>query len=528
MEGNKRSSLKVGLAVGYGTGPELAEVFVKMLNFLAKKYSVDVEIIQSGKIYHTYFSMNPESTSPTVLQDETNKDVESYQELCNSLVAAGVKVMFKTAINAQSLYLVRQHQQAVKIDSFTNHQGSLLLVRDQAQGFYSGSNEHSADHNSVSRQCAFSKTMMERIIQWSIERANEFWGPKGAESVVMVYKFHLFDGIMSAWARDWSAKFGIKITFIQPDTANRNLLAFGLAGRQLMIAGNEWADIMHIILLKMFNRGAPETSYTENIYLRPDLGNLVEYQTTHGSADDIGGQGVVNPGATIRAVARILDYHAGISGLEERMDKVLHSLKDRGATTKDQGGQLKTDEVVEQVLSSFADENKLVNGAVDGQSVSSIPYSPSTRGKTAILVVDFQNDFVTAEGIGAHYRGDMARMSEPMTNIPNIISYGREHGLEVMFARFLGDTKYQSASWMARDRQLGKEPKCVSGSWGADLWEGIKPNPGERVFDKKAHFDVFLCDGFERHLEAQGIEHLVFAGICLYRYQAAPLWIKSD
>ena len=166
----------------------------------------------------------------------------------------------------------------------------------------------------------------------------------------MVYKFHLFDGVFSAWAKEWSNEHSINIEFVQPDTANMNLLVFGIRGRKLMIAGNEWADIMHVILLDMFGLGAQETRCTENVYLHPDVYGLIEYQTVHGSADDIAGKGIFNPVATVRAAASILERHAGCKGIGEAIELALLSSRRRYIITPDQGGNKSTTEIVDSIL----------------------------------------------------------------------------------------------------------------------------------------------------------------------------------
>ena len=154
----------------------------------------------------------------------------------------------------------------------------------------------------------------------------------------MIYKFHLFDGVFSAWAKEWSKEHGIKFEFIQLDTVNRNLSAIGHRGRQLAIAGNEWANIMHVKLFWLFDVGDEEARCTENIYLHPQVHGLSKFQTMHGSADDLAGKGTVNPSATLRAAAAILERHGGCKGLEQRMDWALDELEcdDRG--TPDQWG----------------------------------------------------------------------------------------------------------------------------------------------------------------------------------------------
>ena len=65
-----------------------------------------------------------------------------------------------------------------------------------------GSNEHDISGESVSRTCHFSKAIIERIIAYSITRANEMWGDKSIDAVNMAYKFHLFDGVFSIWAKN--------------------------------------------------------------------------------------------------------------------------------------------------------------------------------------------------------------------------------------------------------------------------------------------------------------------------------------
>ena len=178
----------------------------------------------------------------------------------------------------------------------------------------------------------------------------------------MVYKFHLFDGVFGFWAEEWSKKYGVRINLVQPDTANRNILAFGIRGRQLMIAGNEWADIMHVILLNMFGQGAQEARCTENVYLHPELHGLSEYQIVHDSADDLAGKGIVNPSATVRAAAAILERHAGCKGTEEAMDRALLILQRRKAVTPDQGGQMSSTEVVDSILDILAKARTPANG----------------------------------------------------------------------------------------------------------------------------------------------------------------------
>lgn len=147
---------------------------------------------------------------------------------------------------------------------------------------------------------------------------------------------------------------------------------------------------------------------------------------------------------------------------------------------------------------------------------------------TALVVVDLQNDFCAGPVARARFGGDGAVLEAVVANSVRAVERARRAGVEVVFVRFLGDPVHQGAAWRARDRRLGKEPKCLEGTWGAGF-HGVAPAPGERVFTKRARFDAFLGEdpgehsgehsgpgpggGLEEHLRASGTGHLVFAGL---------------
>ncbi|GAA2734281.1 cysteine hydrolase [Streptomyces nogalater] len=133
-------------------------------------------------------------------------------------------------------------------------------------------------------------------------------------------------------------------------------------------------------------------------------------------------------------------------------------------------------------------------------------------GGTALVVVDLQNDFCVGPAGLARFGKDTAVLERAVAGCVRAVARAREHGVEVLFVRFVGDPRHQGAGWRLRDRTLGKRPKCLEGSWGA-RFHAVVPAPGERVFTKRACFDAFLSDGFEEHLRARDVSHLVLAGL---------------
>ncbi|MEU9717170.1 isochorismatase family cysteine hydrolase [Streptomyces sp. NPDC047976] len=131
---------------------------------------------------------------------------------------------------------------------------------------------------------------------------------------------------------------------------------------------------------------------------------------------------------------------------------------------------------------------------------------------TALVVVDLQNDFCTGPVATARFAGDPTDLDRVTEGSLRAVAEARSRGVEVLFVRFLGDPAHQGPAWRSRDQRRGRPPKCLEGSWGAEFHR-VFPAPGERVFTKRACFDAFLAEGFEQHLRARGIGHLVLAGL---------------
>lgn len=340
----------IGLAVGRGTGTELAAVFERVLDGLARSYSVGIDVVRSPRIYHSYVSLKAEGGIERV-RELTQEDAGHYERFCRTRAELGTPAIFRTAINAQSLYLVRQRLQAVKVDVIAAGDTSMLLVRDEAQGFYTGENQHSP--GVVTRTMTFSREITEKVIAFALCRARQEWPDGRVDQVVMAYKFHLLDGALDAWVAEISARYGVEIGLFQPDTVNRNLIAHGPAPRTVIIAGNEWADIMHVVLLDRFGAERQENRCTENVHLHPDIAGLVEYQTVHGSADDLEGRDTVNPVATVRAAAAIAQRYAGCAGAVRAVERAVESVGQRGVRTPDLGGRHSTTAVVDALLDAL-------------------------------------------------------------------------------------------------------------------------------------------------------------------------------
>lgn len=535
---SKVDVLNVGVAVGRGTGPELADIFTKVLSELASHFKVQTQVHRSSRIYHSYQSLLSVGNDLQSIHDQTTLDARHYEDFCKEQAAQGTNVIFRTAFTAQSLYLVRQHLIAVKVEHFHNHSAEMLLIRDQAQGFYTGCNTYALDALTVSRTTHFDKAVFGRIVAYSLSRARRCWGENAeVDSLTLVYKHHLFDTIFDVWAKEWSQQHNLHIQFIQPDTMNRNILAYGFQKRQLIVAGNEYADIMEVLFLDMFGQGVQETSYSENVYLSPATNGLVEYQTVHGSADDLTGKGIVNPSATLKAAATILERHGLCEGVERGMNEAIEAMAYQKTCTPDQGGTATTSAYTSAVLHYLTSQYSQLPIVSHGRLPAIMPIMAKTRTprrsrptlglKKGLLIIDYQNDFAASinafspslstitNNISRLLSGIRNAQSQALSSVSlgptRVLSSTKD--IEIIHLRFFGDRSHQLTPWAHRNLISNRPDRCISGTEGANFVEPIRPQKNERVFDKYSLFDPFLLPDFEKYLRGKEIEHLILAGL---------------
>ena len=106
---NRTLQAKVGYTTGRGTGKELADVFERVIRNLSSRYSASIELQRSPRAFQSYNSLISDFGNQTGIERETMKDVQQYEDFCRTQAAQGTQVVLKTGINAQLLYLVRQH-----------------------------------------------------------------------------------------------------------------------------------------------------------------------------------------------------------------------------------------------------------------------------------------------------------------------------------------------------------------------------------------------------------------------------------
>lgn len=144
--------------------------------------------------------------------------------------------------------------------------------------------------------------------------------------------------------------------------------------------------------------------------------------------------------------------------------------------------------------------------------------------KTAILVVDMQNAFLTRGGYFDLMGYDISAGEKIIGSCKAIIHLARQKGMRVIYLQMgfspdLSDsggpnspTWYKSrALILSRERPELKEKLHIYGTWGAEIIEELKPQLGDITVKKEKH-DGFIGTNLDIILKTYGIKYLVFVG----------------
>ena len=141
--------------------------------------------------------------------------------------------------------------------------------------------------------------------------------------------------------------------------------------------------------------------------------------------------------------------------------------------------------------------------------------------KTALVVIDYQNDFV-ARGGALDKAGKYAPALEGVEPVlHSLVEGARRAGVPVIFVRCeynrVGDSVHLSEAFLEQARRrfgglYTEIPVCVSGTWGADFFGRVRPEPDDIVVTKH-RFSAFEGTDLDLVLRSRGIRTLVFGGV---------------
>ena len=132
--------------------------------------------------------------------------------------------------------------------------------------------------------------------------------------------------------------------------------------------------------------------------------------------------------------------------------------------------------------------------------------------KTALIVVDVQNDFCHPEGVfGKYRRVDLGHVTGAVKKLAAFIRHCRRLRLPVVFIKTVHSPWTDSPSWLRRLKGTDKRMRtCPPDSWGSEFY-GVEPKKGDCIVIKH-RYSAFVSTDLELILQSRGIENIIVAG----------------
>ncbi|KPK31147.1 MAG: hypothetical protein AMK69_01270 [Nitrospira bacterium SG8_3] len=145
--------------------------------------------------------------------------------------------------------------------------------------------------------------------------------------------------------------------------------------------------------------------------------------------------------------------------------------------------------------------------------------------KTAVIVVDMQNAFVSKGGYFDLTGIDTSAIQKIVEPCRKIIQVAREKGAKIIYLQMgfsadlsdagpPGSPSFHKAGGLNffREHPELKDKLYFYGTWGAEIIEALKPNQEDMVI-KKQKYDGFMGTNLDIILRTSGIKYLLFLGI---------------
>ncbi len=133
--------------------------------------------------------------------------------------------------------------------------------------------------------------------------------------------------------------------------------------------------------------------------------------------------------------------------------------------------------------------------------------------KTALIVVDVQNDFCHKEGVFSKYKKvDLDQVQRAVTKLSDFIEKCREFNLPIIFVKTTHSQWTNSPSWLTRMKGLAEKMRiCLPDSWGSHFYN-VELKESDCIVTKH-RFSAFVGTDLDLILRSKGIENILVTGV---------------
>ncbi|MDO6710805.1 cysteine hydrolase [Aliiglaciecola sp. 2_MG-2023] len=136
--------------------------------------------------------------------------------------------------------------------------------------------------------------------------------------------------------------------------------------------------------------------------------------------------------------------------------------------------------------------------------------------RTALCIVDVQNDFASPDGLLGQFGLDMSVLQPAIENIQKLVASARSKGIAVIFVGLKTTEQDDSPAWQEWMTRQGRDAKaesaiCRADTSGMDFY-GIQPQDGDVVI-YKTRYSAFFNTQLDEVLTQKQLDTLVFCGV---------------
>ncbi len=319
---------KIALIPGDGVGPEIMEAVIPVLETLADKHGIalQMELYEAGD--------ETKRRRGVALPSDTFEGVRKADATLMVAVGETAKEVILPIRQELDLYVNLRPAKSYPVPNAVEG-FDVTIVRENTEGLYVRAGWTNGE-TAVDLRVA-TKRGSERICRYGFRYARD----AGKERVYVVHKANvllgckLFRGVCSSVAREE----GFEYREMYVDAAAMRLAMD--RPFDVIITTNMFGDILADLA----------AAYIGGLGMYPS-GNIGDdnavFEPVHGTAPDIAGKGVANPMATLLSAAMMFNW-LGYREAGEDLERAIWRACELGYTTPDVGGRMRTWEVCEGV-----------------------------------------------------------------------------------------------------------------------------------------------------------------------------------
>lgn len=140
-----------------------------------------------------------------------------------------------------------------------------------------------------------------------------------------------------------------------------------------------------------------------------------------------------------------------------------------------------------------------------------MPFDPNT---TAIVLIEYQNDFTSEGGVLHEAVADVMRETDMLNKTVRVVDTLRQAGATIMHAPISFAWGYGEVSNSPYGvlKSVVDSKAFVKGEWGSEIVEVLTPQENDIVIEGKRGLDAFASTNIDFILRSKGIRTLIIGG----------------